>query len=122
MKTQVIELEKEYWQGMESHDYETVRKLTHFPCIIAGKSGVQSVDEASFKRMFESGGENKIKVRSISDIESQIIGEDTAVVAYVIELGKADSEEASKCACTSTWIRTDGKWACALHTETALSE
>jgi hypothetical protein len=34
METQVIELEKKYWQGMENHDYEMVKKLTRFPCII----------------------------------------------------------------------------------------
>jgi len=37
MELQIIELEKKYWQGMENHDYETVKNLTHFPCIIAGK-------------------------------------------------------------------------------------
>ena len=64
METQIIELEKKYWQGMENHDYETVKQLTYFPCIIAGKNGVQSVDEAKFKKMFESGEGDKIKVLS----------------------------------------------------------
>jgi hypothetical protein len=53
MKMQIMELEKKYWQAMENHDYETVKNLTHFPFIIAGKTGLQSVDEATFKKMFE---------------------------------------------------------------------
>ncbi len=123
MEKQIIELEKKYWQGMENHDYETVKQLTHFPCIIAGKNGVQSVDEDKFKKMFESGDGDKIKVLGISDIEAQLLIENTAVIAYSIELGMADDTKKSsmKCACTSTWIKENNNWVCALHTEAELS-
>ena len=124
METQIIELEKKYWQGMENHDYETVKNLTQFPCIIAGKNGVQSVNEANFKKMFESGDGNKIKVLSISDVESQLIAENTAIIAYQIELGMTDNKQKApmKCACTSTWIKQKNNWVCALHTEAELSQ
>jgi hypothetical protein len=90
MEKQIIELEKKYWQGMENHDYETVKQLTHFPCIIAGKNGVQSVNKNKFKKMFESGDGDKIKVLNISDIEAQLLTENTAIIAYSVELGIAD--------------------------------
>lgn len=124
METQIIELEKKYWQGMENHDYETVKNLTRFPCIIAGKNGVQSVDEANFKKMFESGDGNKIKVLNFSDVETQLIGQDGAVIAYRIELGIADNKQKApmKCACTSTWTKENNNWVCVLHTEAELSK
>jgi len=124
METQIIELEKKYWQGMENHDYETVKKLTRFPCIIAGKNGVQSIDEDKFKKMFESGDGDKIKVLNLSNIEAQLITENTAVIGYVIELGITDQKEKPpmKCACTSTWIKENNNWVCTLHTEAELSE
>ncbi|MFB3386719.1 nuclear transport factor 2 family protein [Flavobacterium sp. LAR06] len=124
MGSQIIELEKKYWQGMENHDYETVKNLTHFPCIIAGKTGLQSVDEATFKKMFESANGSKIKVLNISDVETQLLAENTAVTAYQIELEMADDKQKSllKCACTSTWIKENNNWVCALHTETELSQ
>ncbi|MCD0465996.1 nuclear transport factor 2 family protein [Flavobacterium sp. ENC] len=124
MKTQIVELEKKYWQGMEDHNYETVKNLTRFPCIVAGKNGVHSVDEASFKKMFESGDGDKIKILNFSDIETQVIGENSAVIAYLIELGiEGDKQKAPmKCACTSTWIKEGEKWTCVLHTETELSK
>ena len=123
METQIIELEKKYWQGMENHDYETVKNLTHFPCIIAGKTGLQSVDEATFKKMFESADGNKIKVLNISNVETQLLAENTAVTAYQIELEMADDKRNTpmKCVCTSTWIKENNNWVCALHTETELS-
>ena len=124
METQIIELEKKYWEGMENHDYETVKNLTLFPCIIAGKNGVQSVDESKFKKMFESGDGDKIKVLGISDVEAKSIADHTAIIGYVIELGIADNKQNSpmKCACTSTWIKKNNNWVCALHTEAELSQ
>ena len=124
MEMQIIELEKKYWQEMENHDYETVKNLTHFPCIIAGKNGVRNVNEANFKKMFESGEGDKIKVLNISDVETQLLAENTAVTAYQIELEMADDKEkgAMKCVCTSTWIKENNNWVCALHTETELSQ
>jgi hypothetical protein len=119
METQIIELEKKYWKGMENHDYETVKNLTLFPCIIAGKNGVQSVDESKFKNMFESGDGHKIKVVNISNVEAKLIAENTAIIAYLIELGidGAKQNSSMKCACTSTWIKNNNDWLCSLHTE-----
>ena len=122
METQIIELERKYWGGMENHNYDTVRNLTHFPAIVASKKGVLSVDETTFKKMFESGAGNKIKVVNITNFQTQIIGE-SAISAYVIELGNMDDNDKSptKCACTSTWIKENDRWLCAMHTETELS-
>lgn len=119
METQLIKLEKQYWQGMENHNYETVKKLTRFPCIIASKNGVQSIDEATFKKMFESGDGDKIKVLNITNVEEQLIAENTTIIGYIIELGTPDKAP-SKCACTSTWVKENNNWLCAMHTETEL--
>lgn len=122
MKTQILELEKKYWDGMEAHNFETVKSLTRFPCIVAGKTGIRSVDEATFKKMFESGQGDKIKVIDISNVEVQSAGEDSAVIAYIIELKVMDNQKpAMKCACTSTWVKENANWVCALHTETELA-
>lgn len=119
METQIIELEKKYWQGMENKDYETVKNLTRFPCIVAGKTGVRSVDEPTFKKMFESGAGAKYKVMGITGVESQTIADNTAIIAYLIEIGTG-ANDPMKCACTSTWIRENDTWLCALHTEAEL--
>ncbi len=117
MKTEISKLERKYWDAMIGHDYETVRDLTKFPCIVAGKQGVMSVDEPAYKNMFEQGGGKRMKVNSISD-EQVETGEDHALIAYLIELDY--DGKAMKCACTSTWIKDDEKWRCAMHTESDL--
>ena len=57
----IAQLEKKYWKGMETGDLASVKSLTRFPCIVAGKNGVRSVDEATFEKMFKSGRDKKLK-------------------------------------------------------------
>lgn len=123
MKNQILELEKKYWKAMEEGDFEIVRSLTRFPCIVAGKNGIREVDEVSFKKMFDSGEGRKTKVLDISGDKTELIN-DSAVIAYLIEIewemqGKKTS---GKCACTSTWVKEDGNWVCAMHTESDLTK
>ena len=122
METQIFELEQKYWKAMKNHDFETVKGLTHFPCIVAGKNGVHSVDETAFKKMFESGAGSNYKVLDISGIETQKITDDSAIIAYLVEIqSNRDGQNSQmKCACTSTWVKEDDKWMCALHTESEL--
>lgn len=123
MKNQILDLEKKYWKAMESRDFDTVKSLTHFPCIVAGKDGVGSVDEPTFKKMFESGKGRQLKVLDISDAEIQIIG-DSAVIAYLIALEYTleGLQSSGKCACTSTWVKDQENWICAMHTESDLKK
>lgn len=122
MENQILELEKKYWKAMETRDFDTVKSLTRFPCIVAGKDGVRSIDESSFKKMFDSGEGRQLKVLNVSDVISEIIGEDSAVIAYLIELEYAvDNQKSSgKFACTSTWARENNNWICVMHTESDL--
>lgn len=108
---------------MENHDFETVKSLTRFPCITAGKDGVRSVDAASFKKMFESGEGRQMKVLNISNDEIQVIN-DTAIIAYLISLEfNVDGRKSSfDCACTSTWVKENNNWVCAMHTESDLKK
>ena len=121
MKTNILELEKKYWQGMEDKDYETVRSLTRFPCIVAGKNGVQSVDEASFKAMFEKGLGAKYEVVNFEGEEIQSIGDNCAVIAYRIDIARDNESEPLHCACTSTWAKENDGWVCVMHTESELA-
>lgn len=122
MNSNILKLEKKYWEGMAEKNFETVKNLTYFPCIVAGKSGAQSVDESTFKKMFESGNDKQLKVQDISNVEVQVINENTAVIAYIITIAySADGKKSlNNCVCSSTWIMENGNWLCALHTETDL--
>lgn len=124
METEIIELEKEYWQAMEDRDFGTIKRLTRFPCLVAGKNGIRQVDETTFKTMFDSSEGVKLKVLEIKSEESQVIQGQTAVIAYLIKMEYVATGEKTSfnCACTSTWIKENEEWICAMHTETELAD
>ncbi|WP_312992829.1 DUF4440 domain-containing protein [Chryseobacterium flavum] len=120
METNVIEFEKRYWNAMENHDYNTVRNLTRFPCIVAGRDGIRQVDETEFQKNFESSKGMQLKVLDLYDEKYQKINEETMIIAYMIRMQfTSDGKETPfHCACASTWVKEDNNWLCALHTET----
>lgn len=124
MEQEILELEKEYWAAMENRDFNTVKRLTRFPCIVAGKNGIRLVDEESFKAMFDSSENLNLKVIEISSVDAQFINNNTAIIGYQINQEYAIEKEikAFNCVCTSTWIKENDQWICAMHTETELTK
>lgn len=119
METEIFNLEKKYWDAMANQDYETVKSLTKFPCIVAGKQGIMKVDETAYKKMFEQGSGKAIQIKQITNEE--ITQEDScAWIAYLIEMDYNGT--LMKCVCTSTWVKEHNKWLCAMHTECDFQE
>lgn len=122
MRNEIIILEKKYWDAMANHDFETVKELTFFPCITAGKQGVRSIDEDTFAQMFEQAKNIEMKVIDISNEQVTIISDDYVVLGYniILEHMAEGQTRQSRCVCTSAWVRVNGNWQCPLHTETEL--
>ena len=51
IEAEILDLERRYWQAMRERDVKTAVSLTEFHCLIAGASGVRSVDQASYEKM-----------------------------------------------------------------------
>jgi hypothetical protein len=114
-QNEILTLENRYWQAMKDSDIESAVSMTHFPCLVAGPSGVMRVDEASYKKMMASN-KGKTQDFEIKNAEVEMINADTAVIAYQL---KSNGKE---CFDSSTWVREDGNWLCALHTEVPQSK
>lgn len=124
LEHELIALEERYWQSMKDKDAGAATALTDYPCIVAGASGVMSVDEEAFTRMLE-GGAWAIKDFTLGeDVQVRRLTEDVAIIAYKIREnltveGEAVTMEASD---ASVWVRREGKWRCALHTESVIGD
>jgi uncharacterized protein (TIGR02246 family) len=118
LKQTLINLEKKYWRALQEGDAETALKLTADPCIVTGAQGVARVSKKAFAGMLKNA-EWEIEEFDISDAEVQELGDDVAIIAYKVhEKLNVDGEEVElEAADASTWVRKDGKWVCALHTE-----
>jgi len=119
VETELLELERQYWQAMQDRDVAAAVKLTEFPCIVAGSSGKMSVDRHVFEQMMRDSSYHIRKIQLDPDAEVRLLTNDVAILAYTMTEevsidGKKVTVEAAE---ASTWVRRNGQWLCALHTE-----
>lgn len=118
---EILGLEKKFWQAMVDKDVDTAVSLTDFPCIVTSSHGMMAVDKSKFQEMLQSP-EGQIRSFNFNEDEAEVrmIGADTAIVAYKVrsKFVKDGQEVEIDAIDTSTWVRRDGKWTCAMHTET----
>lgn len=118
VEKELLELENQYWQAIKERDVDTAMQLTEFPCLIAGATGVGRVDKDAYVKMMK-GARYKLHEFEIQDSEVRLLKDDVALVAYKVhEELTVDGEKVSMDAAdSSVWVRRDGQWRCALHTE-----
>lgn len=117
---ELIELENKYWQAMKDGDLKAAMELTDTPCIVCGPQGIGSFGKKDFEEMFKSPSWKLMNFKLKEGAKMRPIGSDAAVLAYEVHEdltvdGQPVSLDAAEC---STWVRKEGRWVCASHTET----
>jgi hypothetical protein len=118
VEKEILELENRYWEFIKARDVEGAMRLTDFPCLVAGASGVGLIDKETFRKMM-SGANYTLHDFEIKDAKVSLPNDDVVLVAYKVHEdltvdGKKVSMDAAD---TSVWVRRGGEWRCALHTE-----
>jgi hypothetical protein len=123
LKQELLGLERRFWQAMQDSDAEAAIKLTADPCIITGAQGVARIDKKQFKAMMANPGWT-LKNFDLMDAEVERLSDDVAVIGYKVRenLIVDDQPMTIEAADASTWIRQNGSWVCALHTEALLGD
>ena len=118
IEAQLLDYEKQYWQAIKDRDVQAAMRLTDDPCIVTGAQGVARITREAFAGMLQAGGWTLHEV-TLSDVQVRVLSEDVAIVAYKIkELLTVDGKPLTlEAADSSTWVRREGQWMCALHTE-----
>ena len=116
-------LEKRYWTAIKQKDANAVMRLTYEPCLVTGAQGVAHLDHPALARMMEAASWN-LDHFELSDPQVKLLSDEVAVIAYKVKEkltvdGKPVTIDAAD---ASTWVRRDGKWVCALHTESLLGD
>jgi uncharacterized protein (TIGR02246 family) len=116
--TELLDLERRYWQALKDKDVEAALELTDDPCIVTGAQGAGQIDHGTYRAMIENATWTIVDFE-IRDPQVRLLGDDTAIVAYSVHEKLTVDEEPVEfdAADTSTWVRRDGRWLCALHTE-----
>ena len=117
---ELMDTEQRFWGAMQKKDGASAAELTDDGCIIVGAQGVSAIDRKSMKRM-TAEGKWELKQFAFNESTRQVrfIGNDIAIVAYtvreqIVVEGKPLHFDAHD---SSVWVRHDGGWRCALHTE-----
>ncbi len=118
VETELLNLEKRYWQAIKEKDVDAALSLTELPCLVAGATGVALVDRESFVKMMKEA-RYTLHDFEVKKAEVKLLKDDVASLAYEVHEdltvdGKKVSLDASD---SSVWVRRDGRWLCALHTE-----
>jgi ketosteroid isomerase-like protein len=118
IEAQLLDHEKQYWQAIKDRDVQAAMRLTDDPCIVTGAQGIARITRAAFAGMLQAGGWT-LHEFTLSEVQVRVLSEDAAIIAYKVkELLTVDGTSLTlEAADSSTWVRRDGQWMCALHTE-----
>jgi len=120
---EIVQLEKQYWQGIKDKNIDACERLTDFPCLVAGAHGIASVPKEKFRGIMESSN-STLNNFEFKESEVRLLTDDVALHVYKVHQestvdGKPLTLDTSQ---SSTWIRRNGRWACALNTESLLGD
>src|SRR5882724_1019010 len=120
---QLLELENQFWRAFQERDGSKAALLSDEPSILAGAQGVSSLDRKTIASMFDSL-QSTLESFELKSPQVRFLTRDVAVVAYTVrEELTVDGEPITlEAADSSTWIRRDGSWCCAMHSESLLGD
>ncbi len=119
IKAELLDLEKRYWQAIKDQDVDAAMGLTDEPCIITGAQGVGLIDRGTLAAMMKTTSYTLNDYVLKDGAQVRLLGDNVAIVAYQVheELTVEGKPVTLDAADSSTWVRRNGRWLCALHTE-----
>lgn len=120
LEKELLSLERQYWQAIKDKNVDAAMRLTDYPCIVAGTSGVGRIGREEFEKIMSSAPYTLHHFEVKDGAEVRLLSPDVAILAYEVhEELTIDGERLEiDAADTSVWVWRDGRWLCSLHTET----
>jgi ketosteroid isomerase-like protein len=123
IKKEILDLETRFWNSMKNKDVDAALQLAADPCIVTGPQGVSTVDKETFTKMM-STAKWDLGDFIMDNVQIQQLGEDVAIIGYKVheDITVDGFRLALEAADTSTWVRRNGNWVCAMHTESLIGD
>jgi uncharacterized protein (TIGR02246 family) len=121
---EIIGLEHAYWRAIQAQDVDKALELTDERCVVTGAQGYASIERDQFAQMLKSERWQLRRYEFLGEPTVRFLSPDVAVVAYKVkeEMKVEGSPLTLEAADASMWVRRDGKWRCALHTESLVGD
>jgi ketosteroid isomerase-like protein len=119
IEAELLDLEKRYWQALKDQDVDAAMRLTDEPCIVTGAQGIGLIDHKTLAAMIQASSYTLNRFVLKDGAQVRLLRDDVAIVAYQVheELTVDGKPVTLDAADSSTWVRRNGRWLCALHTE-----
>lgn len=120
----LVDLETKFWQSMVDRETDVALKLLCEPALMVSAHGAMKFDHAGYRQMAEHGA-MVINSFEFSDMQVVFPNDTTAILCYRVKQGVAPRGKGAiteqEMNDTSTWVKTDHGWRCAMHTETPIA-
>jgi len=124
-RTEILALEKRFWDTMQRKDGAVAAQMTATPSIIVGAQGVSAMDKATMEKLTVEGpwSIDSYEIDE-SSLQVEMIDGDTAAIAYkVTENIRLDGKPMTLIANdSSVWHRNGGAWEVVMHTESVAGD
>jgi uncharacterized protein (TIGR02246 family) len=119
IETELLDLEQRFWQALQDQDADTAAALIDEPSILTGAQGLSAINRKTFTAMMKAPTWKIDHFEIKPGAQVRLLGENVAIVAYEVheELTVDGKPVVLDAADASAWVRRDGRWLCALHTE-----
>ena len=123
LATELLDLEKQYWQAIKEKDVDKAMRLTDEECIVTGAQGVARMSREALSETLKKATYT-LHDFELKDEQVHELKDDVAILAYKVheELTVDGKPVKLDAADASTWVRRDGQWRCALHTEAIVGD
>ena len=118
---ELIGLERRFWQAILDQDTDTATSMLTEPAVLVTDHGSMQFDHAKYRRLADNPDYGLVSY-DLSKLAVTRPSDDVAIVTYEVDQvdRMKDRQERVRMADSSTWVRRDGKWLCAIHTETPM--
>lgn len=119
IEAELLGLERRFWQALKDKDVGAAIGLTDYPCIVTGAQGIGAIDRNTFAAMMKDASYTFDRFELKDGAQVRLVTDDVAIVAYQVheELTVDGKPVAFDAADSSVWVRRNGRWLCASHTE-----
>ena len=119
----LIDLENKFWQSIVDQDADAATGMLCEPSLMVSAHGAMKFDHAAYRKMAVQGP-MVLTSFELSNLDVVFPNDATAIVTYKVRQSMARRGEnkgtVQEMSDTSTWIQTQGRWLCAMHTETPI--
>lgn len=122
-RSRIEGLERAFWDSMVAGKPEVATGMLTEPAVMVSGHGAMKFDHAAYARMARDD-RYKLVDYDITHMDVVFPRDDVAIATYQVDQKMEMQGQAQRMAMydTSTWVKVDGKWLCAMHTESPVAE